>query len=427
MALETTPDARPTADALTDEELSHDIERITSSLASRTAETQQLARQLRTAFDHINSLVAKHETQGDRLSGLEEAARAAIDLITADTERRLASAVERAENRVVESLALSEQHQQEVNRWRTDIDGEIRARLRDLADWDDALNETRREVAGLHEMAEAALSLASGDLDRRWESLTADLERRWDALGRELRDVLATAESDERARWEAFMATATDTIAAGAGGDPAVIDHLRADVVTLREGMSAAVTHLQQHAQVQREHLASLRSELHTLVESERGRTLDAVEQRIAEAQRSLAGQSGALHEWQERMSREIIAMRDTAATAEQQARAATENLQAEAQSALATLRDEIRQGVERASQAAQTELASVRAELDRATFQARAATQAETGAIRIDQDRALRKIRRQSQTGQVLSLLIAIIALTVGIGAFAVAYLHLH
>jgi hypothetical protein len=427
MAIDATPNARPTADALTDEELSHDIERISSSLVNRTAETQHLAHELRTAFGHISSLVAKHEEHGERLSGLEEAARAAIDLVTADAERRLAAAIERAENRVVETLTLSEQHQQELNRWRADIEGEIRNHLRDLGDWDDALNETRREVAGLHEMAEAALSLASGDLDRRWEGLNSDLERRWDALGRELREVLATAESDERARWEAFMATATDTIAAGAGGDPAVVDHLRADVVTLREGVSAAVTNLQQHVQVQREHLASLRSELHTMVESERGRTLDAVEQRIAEAQHALSGQSSALQEWQDRVSREVNAMYDTAATAEQRARTATADLQAEAQAALATLRAEIQQGVEQAREAAQAELATLHAELDRATFQTRAATQAETGAIRIDHERALRKLRRQSQTGQALSLLIAVIALTVGIGAFAIAYLHLH
>src|SRR5215472_2402812 len=106
MAIDATPNARPTADALTDEELSHDIERITSSLANRTAETQHLAHDLRTAFGHISTLVAKHEAHGERLSGLEEAARAAIDLVTADAERRLAAAIERAENRVVESLTL---------------------------------------------------------------------------------------------------------------------------------------------------------------------------------------------------------------------------------------------------------------------------------------------------------------------------------
>ena len=76
---------------------------------------------------------------------------------------------------------------------------------------------------------------------------------------------------------------------------------------------------------------------------------------------------------------------------------------------------------------AAQTELTGIRAELDRVSFQARAATQVETGAIRMDSERAMRKLQKQAQTWQTLSLVIAVIALTVGLGAFAVAFLHLH
>ena len=427
MALDITPNIRHAPDALTDAEIAQEIEQSAGSLAARSGESQQLARDLRNAFGHINTLIGKHELHGERLAGLEEAARVAIDIVSADAERKLATAIDRAETRVVEALTLSEQQQHELGRWRNEIEENVRARLRELGEWDEALSETRNELTGMREMAEAAMSLASGDLDQRWDGITRDIDKRWDLLGRELREVLSTAESDERARWEAFMATAGDMMAAGTNGDPAVIEALRADVTVLRDNVGRAVTTLQQHQQGQREQVASLRSELHTLLESERSRTIAAVDQRIGETKQAFVSQTTALQEWQERVGREVATLRDAATVAEQRTREATSSLQAEAKRAIDTLNREIEHGVAQARAAAQSELTGIRAEIDRVSFQSHAATQAETGAIRNDSQRALRKMQRQARLWQTLSLLIAVIALTVGIGAFAVAYLHLH
>lgn len=427
MALDITPTTRLAPDALSDAELTQDMERISGSLATRTAETQQIAQDLRSAFGHINTLITKHEAHGERLAGLEEAARVAIDIVTVDAERKLATAIDHAETRVVEALTLSEQQQHELARWRNEIEENLRARLRELGEWDEALTETRNDIGGMREMAEAAMALASGDLENRWNAMTREQEKRWDQLGRELREILATAESDERARWEAYMATAADTLAAGANGDPAVVDRLRADVATLHDNVGRAVTTLQQHQQGQREQVASLRSELHTLIESERSRTVAAVDQRIGDAKVALETQTKAMQTLQSQVSQEVTTLRDAATAAEQRTRAATTTLQAEAQKALDTLQSAIEHGVEQARVAAQSELSGIRAELDRVSFQARAATQVETGAIRMDSERAMRKMQKQVQMWQSLSLVIAVIALTVGIGAFAVAYLHLH
>ncbi len=182
------------ADVVQENDVLPDVDAVAQSQAARTT-----------------AVAASHEAEfAARLDDLEAVARAALDAITTDAGNRLNQVVETAETRVMEALSVLEQHQREAARWRDDLDEQLRKQMRELGEWDETLTEMRHEVSGLREMAEASVSLASGDLDKRW-----------DAMRRELRDILATAESDERARWEAFMAGATETLAANSGIDPA--------------------------------------------------------------------------------------------------------------------------------------------------------------------------------------------------------------
>ena len=427
MALDTTFNNNPMADALSEEELGREVDRISSSLATRSPDAAQLANDLRLAFYHINLLIEQHATDGERLVGLEDAARMAIDIVTVDSERKLANAVERAETRVVEALSLSEQHLGEFQRWRVDVDERVRASLRELGEWDESLTETRGDVVGLREMAEAALSLASGEISMRWEALSRDIDMRWDQLGRELREILATTEADERTRWEAFMSATADTLAVGEGGDPSAVEYMRSELVMLQEGLTRTTTNLQTQQQQQREHVAALRTELHILIESERSYTVTTVEQRLSDAQSVIINQTKALQDWQQQVGKDVVGLREMATGAEERARSASESMKIEAQTTLENIRTEIRHGVIQARAAAQAELDSVRAEINQVSFQSRAANQAETGAIRMDQDRALRTFQRQVQAWQTLALVLSVIALTIGLGAFAVSFLHLH
>jgi predicted DNA-binding protein YlxM (UPF0122 family) len=209
------------------------------------------------------TLLANVSSHASMLAGLEEAARVAIDTVVTEAEHRLSQAIDQAENHVIESISLSEQQQKELARWRDEVDDRLRIQLREIGEWDEILSEKRTEIDGLREMAEASLSLASGDLDKRWERLQ-----------RELRDILNTFEVDERARWEAFMAS----VSTGEGNNIAVLDVLRAEVAqmyeTTQQSVQQQINAVQQPANRYREQLASLRTELRTLIASENERLL---------------------------------------------------------------------------------------------------------------------------------------------------------
>ncbi len=338
-----------------------------------------------------SSATAADPANGHTFSALEEAAHIAIDTVTNDAERRISAAIESAESRVVDALTLNEQHQHELKRWRDETEERLRATLRELSEWDETLSEMRTGMSGMREMAEASISLASGELDQRW-----------DALRGELNDVLATAESDERARWETFMSSVTDSLAVGSDGDPAALEEIRADIAVLRDSVTKTISNFQQ---MQREQIASLRSEMHSLLESERGRSAHLIETRLGEAQRAFQTHSAALREWQQNVGRDVAGLREMAETADARVREATAQLQAESQVALHAIRVEIQNGV----------------------AQARAAAQAEMGGARVESTQAIRKVQRQVQAWQSLALVIAVIAFVIGSGAFAVAFLHLH
>jgi hypothetical protein len=392
MAPDMTPNARPySADAVTDSDLARDLEHLAQANADRAA-VQRGAQDLAAAQTHFTALVTQYDDHISRLAGLEDAARAAIDAVATDAGNRLSQTVDRAETRVMEALAVLDQQQRDAARWRDDLDERLRAQMRDLGEWDDTLTEMRHEVGGLREMAEASVALASGDLDHRW-----------DALRRELRDILATAESDERARWEAFMAGAAETLANHSGIDPAELAAVRADLATLRD---AATTTIQQMQQAQREQLAALRTELHALVESERAHIAAGVEQRLEDARAIFLTQTRALDDWQQQVGRDVAALKATAVAAETGVRDARATLRAEVQGALTALRTELDQGV----------------------AQARVTAQAEVSALRADTERMVRRTQSQTLGRQSLSLLVAILALLVALGALALPFvLHLH
>lgn len=328
--------------------------------------------------------------EDDRFAALEAAARAAISTVTIAGEQRLAAAVDRAETRVMDALAVVEQTRGEVARWRAGLEDDLNRRLREIGEWDDALTEMRNDVLGLRELAEAALGVASDDL-----------ERRWDAVRRDLADQIATAESDERARWEAFMSGATETLASSAGIDPAEVDALRAEITRLSATAGETTDRLRL---AQREQLAALRTELRALVESERGQTVADVEQRIAEARRVFTAQAEALRAWQARVGDDVLALRATAEDAEQRVSATAELLRADAQAALGTIRAEVERGV----------------------AQAQAAARDEIGAAQSATQRHLRAVRRRATIWPILALIVALLALAAGGAALAAPWLHL-
>jgi hypothetical protein len=325
------------------------------------------------------------------LADLEAAARAALDAITTDAANWLNQSVDRAETRVVEALSLMEHQQREAHRWRDDLDERLRAQMRDLGEWDETLTEMRHEIAGLREMAEAALSLASGDLDQRW-----------DAMRRELSDILATAESDERARWEAFMAGAADTLAGHSGIDPTELATVQADLAAL--SATAATTVAQLHA-TQREQVAALRSEVHSLLESERHRAAAAVQEQLVEARGVFQSQAQSLRDWQEQVGRDVAALRQSAAAAERDVQTAKADLLGGVEGTLAALRSEIANGITQAKIGAQNELHAVRAETER----------------------LVRRAQGQAQGRQSVVLLLALLALLVAVGALALPFVWHH
>jgi hypothetical protein len=326
-----------------------------------------------------------------RVAALEEAARGVVDTIASDAQQRLSAVVTDAENRLVDALSLNEQQQRELARWREDAEERLRAAMRELGEWDETLTTMRQEAGGLREMAEAAIALASGDLDKRW-----------DALRREIGDILTTAESDERARWEAFMASTADSLAVGSDGDPAAVEELRADIATIRDSVTKTVANFQQ---MQREQLAALHNEVHAMLETERGRVAHQMDQRLSEAQRAFQSHTTALQEWQQNVGHDVASLRESAGATEQRIRTATEGLQAEAQAAIRAVHTEIQNGI----------------------AQTRAAAQAEMGGVRTESTQALRRVQRQARTSQAMALAIAFFALAAGLGSLAVSFLHLH
>jgi hypothetical protein len=326
-----------------------------------------------------------------RLADLEAAARAALDAITTDAANRLSQAVDRAETRVMEALSLMEHQQREAHRWRDDLDERLRAQMRELGEWDETLTEMRHEIVGLREMAEASVSLASGDLDQRW-----------DAMRRELGDILATAESDERARWEAFMAGAADTLAAHSGIDPTELATVRADLANLSATAATTVARLHE---AQREQVAALRSEVHSLLESERNRAAAALQERLEEARGAFLAQTQTLRDWQEQVGRDVAALRQAAAAAERDVHAAKADLLGGMEGTLAALRGEIANGIAQAKIGAQNEVQTARAETER----------------------LVRRAHGQSQGRQSFVLLLALLALLVAVGALALPFVWHH
>lgn len=370
-------DARAiTADALADVEIAP---------LRPSAAPQPANRELQ---ERLDTLATQQEQFAERFAGLEEAARAAIDAITMESEQRLAATADRAETRVVEGLTLIEQQQHEQARSRSDLEERLRTQMRELGEWDENLSEMRQEIGGLREMAEAALSIASGDL-----------EQRWDALRRELRDTLATAESDERARWEAFMAGVSETLAVNSGIDPTALETVRTEVTTLRNTANQTINQIQG---VQREQLAALRSEMRTLVESERSAIGADVDTRLEEARRVFLAQVQSLQDWQQQVGKDVQGLRGEASSARQEVNAATAQLNAETQRALAMIHNEVDQGV----------------------AQARSVAQSETGSIRIESERHIRAVQQQARTAQMIALVIAVLALLMGAGALALVFM---
>ncbi len=282
MSLDVTNGVRPYQ---TDTVSEVDLEHVTQVMDARDATMARTTATLHTMQEHLAALTAQQEDTAQRFEGLEAVARAALATITTDAAQRLNGTVESAETRIMDALTLLETHQREFARWREEAEERFRAQLRDLGEWDETLTEMRHEIGGLREMAEASVSLASGDLDRRW-----------DGMRREISDILASAESDERALWEAFMATATETLASHSGIDLGELHTVRADVAQLRDAATQTITQIQG---AQREQLAALRSELHTLIESERSSIGAGVDQRIEEARNVFLAQVQSLQDWQ--------------------------------------------------------------------------------------------------------------------------------
>jgi hypothetical protein len=390
MALEMTPDARPyQVDATHDGALARDLDHVAQALNTRDVALQQAAHTMQATQEQIARLVEQNQEYSQRIEGLETAARAALDAITTDAANRLAQTVERTDMRVMEALSVQEQQQRELARWRDDSEERLRAQLRDLGEWDEALIQVRHEIGGLREMAEASVSLASGDL-----------ERRWDALRRELRDVLATTENDERARWEAFMASAGETLASHSGIDLAEFATVRNEITTLRDAANRTISQLQQ---AQRDQLEALRSEMRTLLESERSSIGATVEQKQEEARRVFLAQVQALQDWQQQVGRDVAVLKTSAQAAEEGVRAAKTTLHTETQHALTTIRNEVEFGV----------------------AQARMTAQNEVGNVRADCERLVQRAQRQTQSRQTVTFILTTLALLLAAGALLMPLLH--
>lgn len=388
MALDMNPDARPhAADAVMEDTHSPDVKNV----GTHHAASAQTGKDLRATQERIEALLEEHEQHTERLAGLEIAARAAIDAVTEDASNRITKVVDQAEQRIMDAVSLSEQQQKDMTRWHNQTDEQIRAQIRELGEWDETLTEMRQDIGGLREMAEASVSLASGDLDQRWNRLERDL-----------RDILATAESDERARWEAFMAGAADSIASHSGIDPAELETARTELAKLSTTATHTVSQMQQS---QREQLAAMRSEINTLIESERARIGAGLDAKIDDARTVFTTQVKSLQDWQQQVGKDVGQLRQTAQAAESGVLEAKSSLQREAQAALATIRAEVEMGV----------------------TQARAVAQAEISVVRADCERMVKRAQQKGQTFQTLALIIAMVAFLVGIAAFGVTFLHLH
>lgn len=382
MALDLNPDTRPrAADAVMEDTHSPDVQRGGS----------QPGKDLRATHERIEALIAEQEQHSERLAGLEIAARAAIDTAAENASNRITTVVDQAEQRIMDAVSLSEQQQKDLTRWQNQSDEQIRAQMRELSEWDETLTEMRQDIGGLREMAEASVSLASGDLENRWH-----------ALERDLRDILATAESDERARWEAFMAGAADSIASHSGIDLVELENVRTDLATLRTTASQTVTQMQQ---TQREQMAAMRSEINTVIESERGRISAGMDAKIEDARMVFTTQAKSLQDWQQQVGKDVGQVRQSAQGAEKGVQEAQATMHREAQSALTTIRAEVEMGV----------------------AQARAVAQAEIGIVRGECERLVKRAQQKGQTFQTLALIIAVIAFLIGIAAFGVTFLQLH
>jgi len=351
--------------------------------------------------EHTGFRADSSSEEEEQLQGLEAVARMAIETVASEANAHVQTFIDAAETRLIEAVTLTEQQQHDLNRWRDTMEEQLRTRLRDIGEWDEILQEKRTEVDGLREMAEAALSLASGDLETRWE-----------AQQQELQDILATYESDERARWEAFMSTTAETLGNDAGGDPTSIAPLRAELIKQQQ----MLTTLQQYYQTQREQVVALQNDMRAQVESACNSTVTAV-------QAKFTAHYDSLHDWHKHASKDLETWHGQIALLEKRANAATEKLTLQTNQTVATMRHEIQQ---HARNAATDEIGQVRATFDEAASQSRAATQAETGMLRIENDRALMKLRRQLRTSQTLTFIIALVALGAGVAAILISYLHI-
>ncbi len=390
MSLDVNNGARPyLTDTVAGTDLSHDPDRVTQVLDARDVALARAPATMHALQEQLATLAAQQEDASQRFAGLEAVARAALETITTDAAQRLNGTVERTETRIMDALSLLETHQREFTRWRDDAEERFRAQLRDLGEWDETLTEMRHEIGGLREMAEASVSLASGDLDRRW-----------DGMRRDLSDILASSESDERARWEAFMATATETLASHSGIDLGELHTVRGEVAQLRDAATQTITQVQG---AQRDQMAALRSELRTLIESERSSIGAGVDQRLEEARKVFLAQVQTLQDWQAQVGRDVAALKQTAQAAEAGVREAKAALHAETQGAREAIRHEVEQGV----------------------AQSRAAVQAALGDVRADTERLIQRSQGPLQGRLSLVMLLTILALVFGIGALIVPFLH--
>jgi hypothetical protein len=383
MALDVNPDAHPLyADTVSEP----DLDPVAQALATRNAAMRQ---EMLATQEQIARLTAQQDEIVHHFEGLEQAARAALETAATEAARRVAQAVDAAETRVMEGLTVLEDQRREFAKWRDDAEDRLRSQFRDLGDWDEALTEARERVTSLRDMAEASIALASGEF-----------EQRWSAMQHELRDVLATAESDERARFEAFIVGVQDTMASNAGIDPGEIDAVRREIAGLREAANQTIAGLQQAQRIQ---FAALREEIQTAVAGERATVAKTVDAKLEDARRVFLAQVQSLQEWQQQVGHDVAALKATAAAAEASVRDARATLRAELQQALTTARGEIDLGVS----------------------QARVVAQSETSALRAEQERRLGSSLRQLQSRQALLMIIAVLALIFGVGSAILPFLH--
>ncbi len=383
MALDVNPNAHPLyADTLSEP----DLDPVAQALATRNAAMRQ---EMQATQEQIARLAAQQDEAARRLEGLEQAARATLETAATESARRVALAVDAAETRMMEGLTILEDQRRELAHWRDDAEDRLRSQFRDLGDWDEALTEARERVSSLRDMAEASIALASGEFEQRWSGMQY-----------ELRDVLATAESDERARFEAFIVGVQDTIASNAGIDPGEIEAVRREIAGLREAANQTIAGLQQAQRIQ---FAALREEIQSAVAGERAAVASTVDAKLEDARRVFLAQVQSLQEWQQQVGQDVAALKATAAAAEASVRDARATLRAELQHALTTARGEIDLGVS----------------------QARVVAQSETSALRVEQERRLSTSLKHVQSRQSLLMIIAVLALIFGIGSAILPFLH--